>query len=259
MKKLSILFILMLLLSSVAVCALTSSGAKQDWLDAKKASADARDEHRDAKVEFAADQTPENEQQVIDTGKAVLHKALDEAEAWLVWKQVEAEENEEISSGLRDAIIADVDTNLAKIDDLRTQVDGVSTRFELGVVTLQMIGKYFELVADVARNSGLVWVEIGEKRADKIEEYEEKLREEAAGLSNEDAIVERLDMAKSELDTARDNIGDAESAYNLVKIPGTPLIKFAEGNNQLRIARGNLLLAHGHLNQAFALMMQGGN
>jgi hypothetical protein len=259
MKKiLTTFFILVLLLFyPVSVIALTSSGAKQNWFDARENSRQAQTEHREAKLAYAADPTPENEQDLIEKGKAVLNAALDEAGAWLTWRNLEVEENPEITDNLKEAIEEDVDANLAKINDLREEVDAVETRLELGIVFLKMIGKYLELLTDVARNTGLVWVHIGNTRADIIEDYEAQLREQAESLQNDEAI-EKLDIAKTELETARENINDAESTYNQVVLPGTPLIKFSEGNNYLNSAKGNLVLAHSYLNQAYILLTAGG-
>jgi len=250
-----VLVALLLLLQVGVVSALTASEAKQEWLDAKHESSEAHKVHRSAKIDWAADKTEENNQIVIDTGKDLLNAALDEAEAWLIWRDLEVEENQEVPSDLKQTIHEDVVTNLDKIDVLRGEVDGVETKFELGIVFLKMIGKYFELVADVARNTGLIWVHIGNTRADTVADYEAELREEAESMSDNSEILEKLDMARDELETARTNINNAEAEYGQVKLPGTPLIKFSNGNNYLRIARGNLLSAHGYLNQAYNLMV----
>lgn len=260
MKKiLTAIFVLAVLLFSVfSVSALTSSEAKQAWFDAREASREAQEDHREAKVDYAADPSPENEQALIDAGKIVLNAALDEAEAWLVWKNLEVGENPEIPDDLKENIQEDVETNLAKIDELRADVDGIDTRLELGLVFLKMVGKYTELLADVARNTGMVWVHIGNTYADDIEAYEADLRESAESMEDNEAVIEKLDMASDELENARENIDDAEETYGQVVIPGTPLIKFAEGNNYLRNARGNLILAHSYLEQAYRLMVAGG-
>jgi hypothetical protein len=253
MKKIGICLIILILFQAVAVSALTASEARQEWRDAKDVSRDAQETHREAKIKHAGDKTAENEQEVVDTGKVVLNAALDEVEAWLVWKNLEAEENPDVPEDIKQAIKDDVDANLDKIDELREDVDGITNRLELGLVFLKMVGKYVELLADVGRNSGAMWVHIANTRADTIEDYEEKLRD-----STDDAdVIELLDNAKDELEIARRNIDNAEDTYKLVKVPGTPLIKFAEGNNYLRNARLNLINAHKHLNQAYREMVRG--
>lgn len=260
LKKVSfiaLLVLIMLLLQPIAVSALSASDAKQAWYDAKQASLEAQEAHRDAKIEWAANKTDENNQRVIDTGKDALNAALDEVEAWLIWKDLEVEENPEIPDDLKESIQSDVDTNLGKIDELRTEVDAVENRFELGVVFLKMIGSYFELVSDVARNSGFVWVHTANQHADTLEEYEASLREAAEGMEDNELIIEKLDMARAEIEDARVNIDNAEEEYEQVRIPGKPLIKFSNGNNYLRIARGNMLSAHGYLNEAYGLMVRG--
>ena len=255
---LTIFIVTLILFQPLAVGALTASEAKQIWYEAKQASRDAQEEHRKAKVEWAADKTEENNQKVIDTGKVVLNAALDEAEAWLIWRNLEVEENPEIPEELKQAIQNDVDTNLAKIDELRDDVDEVETRFELAVVFLKMVGKYLELLTDVSRNTGLVWVHVANTLADRIDEYEGILREAAEGISENEEILSILDSANSELDMARENIDSAESEYVQVILPGTPLIKFSNGNNYLRLAKNNLLSAYSHLNQAYRTMASGG-
>ncbi|SES76203.1 hypothetical protein SAMN04488587_0844 [Methanococcoides vulcani] len=260
LKKVSFIALLvltMLLLQPIAVSALSSSDAKQAWHDAKQASIEAQAEHRDAKIDWAADKTDENNQKVIDTGKDALNAALDEVEAWLIWKDLEVEENPGIPDDLKETIQEDVDVNLVKIDELRVEVDGVENRFELGVVFLKMIGSYFELVSDVARNSGFVWIHTANEHADTLEEYEVKLRGVAEGMEDNELVLEKLDMAKAEIEDARANISNAEEEYEQVRVPGKPLIKFSNGNNYLRISRGNMLSAHGYLNEAYGLIVRG--
>jgi hypothetical protein len=258
MKKIyvAMLFAMLLLLQVFAVSALTAGEAKQEWLDAKQESRDKQETHRDAKIDFAANKSEENRQAVVDTGKDVLHAALDEAEAWLKWKELEAQENPEVPSSIKESIADDVEDNLAKIDGLRADVDNVKNQLELGLTWLKMVGKYFELLADVARNTGLMWTNIAEDKADTVEEFEAKLRDAVEGMDNNELILGKLDMAKTELETARRNIENAEDTYKQVVLPGTPLLKFAEGNNYLRAARANLLAAHKYLNQAYIERMK---
>lgn len=255
-KKLITIFIIgLILLQPLTAYALTSSDAKQDWYDAKKASREAQEAHREAKIDWVADKTEENNQQVIETGKQALHAALDEAETWLIWRNLEVEENPEIPTELKENIQEDIDTNLAKIDELREDVDGVETRLELGLVFLKMIGKYLELIADVARNTGYLWVFIANTYADTVEEYEVKLREAADGISNNEEIMEKLNSALNDLEKARENIDNAEEEYNQIVIPGSPILKFANGNQYLRIAKNDLISAQASLKQAYRLMV----
>lgn len=246
MRKIAILLVVLLLCQSVL--AISVSDARQEWVDAKETTKEKREVHQEAKLKFAGDKTDENRQTVVDTGKEVLHAGLDEAEAWLKWKEAEIAENTRVPDELLDQMNTDIETNLAKIEDLRNDVDNVKTQLELGVTWLKMVGKHAELLADVARDSGKVWVYIGNVHADKIEEFEGKLRE-AAGDDQE--VLAKLDSAKAELESARENIEKAASTYEEVKIPGKPLIKFGEANRNLRAARANLIGAHRFLNQAY--------
>lgn len=249
-----IVVITLMLMQSIAVSALTESEAKQNWFDAKQVSREKQQIHRDAKIEFAGDKTGENRQAVVDTGKEALLAALDEAEAWLIWKDIEANENPELPDHLKETIHEDVQTNLDKIDELRTDVEGIDTQLELGIVFLKIVGKYLELITDVARDSGKILVYMGNTHLDTAEDYESKLRATAETIEDNGAIMRMLDTAKDDLDEARSNLEKAESSYEEVVLPGMPLIKFAEGNNYMRTARTNLLSALRNLNQAYMML-----
>ena len=256
-KRLMIIFIAgLLLFQPLTIYALTSSEAKQNWYDAKEASREAQQAHRDAKLEYAADKTEENNQKVIDTGKASLHAALDEAEAWLIYVNAELDENPEIPANLKETIKDDIAINLEKIEELRTEVDEADNRFELGIVFLKMVGKYLELVTDVARNVGLVWVHIANTYTDTIEDYLEQMREVALSMENNEDILEKLDSAEAEINDARSNIDEAESEYLKVIIPGTPLLSFSNGNQHLRIARNHMIEAHRSLREAYNMLVE---
>jgi hypothetical protein len=258
-KRTCIVFfiIVLLLMQGIVVSALTESEAKQDWRDAKQVSQDKQQIHRDAKIEFAGDKSEENRQAIVDTGKEALHAALNEVEAWLTWKDIEANENPDLPDDLKETISADVRTNLDKIDELRTDVDGVDNQLELGLVFLKMIGSYHELLTDAARDWGKILVHLGNTRLDTADDYESKLRAEAEEMENNVDIMDKLDMARDDLDEAQSNVDKAESSYDQVVLPGTPLIKFAEGNNYMRTARTNLLSALSNLNQAYNMMLRG--
>jgi hypothetical protein len=251
---LTVAVIASLLLQVGVASALTSGEAKQSWLTAKQARASAEVEYRQAQLDYAADKTPENEQKVITTAKATLNAALDEAEAWLNWKNLEAKESAEVSDEIKNNIEADVNKNLAKIDGFRADVLGIETRFDVGVVFLKMVGGYIELLTDAARNTGAMWVYLGNQRVATAESYEAKLREAALKISDNTEIIAKLDIAKSEIETAKNKVKTAESAYKQVVLSGTPLIKFAEGNEYLRQARTNLINTHVQLEHAFNLI-----
>lgn len=151
-------------------------------------------------------------------------------------------------------MLEDISNNKNKIIELNKDVNLVSNQLELGITFLKIINKYLELLSDVARNSGHVWVFIANDHANKIEEYENTLRESADNFDNKDEILKELDETLSELETARINIDNAEKTYAMVKLPGTPLIKFAEGNSYLRASKANLISAQMHLHNAFNLM-----
>jgi len=260
MKKLLLGFLLisLLLVQAVAVSALTAAEAKDDWEDTKEESLAAQEYYQNMKVQYAGDPSDENEEDLIEAGKAVLHAALDEVEAWLIWKDQETEENGDVPEDLKEAIQTDVDDNLDVIEELREEVDDVDSRLELGIVFLKMIGKYFELLSDVSRNSGLVWVHVGNTYADNVESFEVGLRDQAEDLDDNEEIINLLDKARDELDEARNNLDEAEEAYTEIETSGQPLVKFAEGNSYLRTARANMVSAHGYLNNAYREMVSRG-
>lgn len=246
----SVILILQIFFVSASVADL-----REEWLDSKLVSKEKQLAHREAKLAWQANQTPENNQAVIDTGKESLHAALDEVEAWLHWKKAEAQENPFASEEIKQNIDEDVETNLAKIDALREDVDGITNRFELGVVFLTMIGKYFELLTDVMRNSGQMWVHVANTRVDVLEEYEQKIRDAAEMIDNNEEMLERLDEAKDEIGSARTNLDLSKAAYDEVVIGGTPLIKFHEGNQKLREARTNMLTCGNRIREVFRMVM----
>ena len=246
--------VIAMLLAPVISATAIESGSRQAWLNAKQATKNALSTHNQAKLDYASDRTPENQEEVVETGKTYLQEVLDETEQWLLWKNTDAEDDFRVPESIKNSIESDVEKNIGKINDFREEVDGVDNQLELGIVFLKMIGAYLELLADVARNTGAMWVSIGNNLLDDAEDYEARLREAANGISDNSQIISKLDMAKQELSTAQSNVDSAEGVYKLVKIPGQPLIKFAEGNNYLRAARLNLLSAQGQLFQAFTLI-----
>jgi len=257
MKKVLIVFLIAMLLLDV-VSALSASEAKSAWQDAKKITITAQAEHNDAKIAWAADKTPENDKVVVETGKTLLNVTLDEAKAWLLWKNLEAEENNDVPRILKDTIKLDVDKNIKDIEGLREDINDVRNQFDLGVVFLRMIGKYVELLTDVARDSGKMWAQVADIYGDRISEYEQKLRTVTESIPNNANMLAKLDSVDSEVGKARSNIKEAELAYDKVRLPGTPLLKFAEGNSHLSAAKADLLAAQVYLGQAYDLMARGG-
>ncbi|PIN74378.1 hypothetical protein COV20_00445 [Candidatus Woesearchaeota archaeon CG10_big_fil_rev_8_21_14_0_10_45_16] len=253
MRKIIALLLLSILVLQVAFVGASAADAKQDWKDAKMTSQEKQKIHQDAKITFAADKSEENRQAVVDTGKDLLNAVLDEAEAWLMWKDAEADENNDIPEDLRDTIKEDVKTNLGKVDGLRVDVDGVDNELELGLVFLKMIGKYGELLTDVARDSGKVMVFIGNTQLDKADDLEARLRDS----TDREDVLTVLDTAHESLDEARNNVDKAEKSYDQVVLPGTPMIKFGEGNNYLRVAKTNLLSAQANLQKAYLMIIRG--
>lgn len=243
MKRLGLIIIALFLFSIISVVALNADDAKQDWIDAKEARLALEEKHQDAKLAYAENPSEKNKEKVVDTSKDLFQGVLDEAEAWLRWKRQEARENDDVSEALKDKIENDVKDNLDTIDELRIDVDKIENPAGAGLVFLKIISKYGELLTDVARNSGYAWIEFANEKVDKLEQYEEKLR----AITDDEDLLEKLDIAKDDIETARKKIDIAEKAYDDVKLPGTPFIKFAEGNGYLRQAKRNMLDAYAQL------------
>jgi hypothetical protein len=257
MKKIFTIVVFMLLINSILVFALTSGEAKSNWAEARKSTADAQKVYTDAKLSYAANASQQNQQNLVNAGKEVLLKALSEVEAWLIWKKIEANENQDVPDSIKQSISSDVDKNLALIPGLKTDVQNCQNQLQLTLVFLNLMGKYADLLSDVARNSGNMWAYIGETKEKQLEDLEAKVRATAEKLNNSKAI-DQLNNAKSELIQAKSNIDNAKTSYSQVKMPGNPLIKFNEGNNYLINARGNLLIALADINQAFNVLALGG-
>lgn len=258
-RKITVLFlIIIILIQTVPIFALTPEEAKEIWLEAKQISKEKREAYINARIEFTIDKSFENRKKVVDTGKETLYATLDEAEAWLIWKRLEVNETIGVSEDLKEEINNDVRINLDKIDKLRKDVDSITNQIELGVVFLKMVGDYLELVTDVARNSGKIWAEIGNNLIDAGEKYEKILRAVAERLGNKQEVISLLDDAKDDLASARKNIDKAEESFDKVVLPGKPLINFAEGNNYLKLAKADLLSAHSNLERAYVIIVGGG-
>jgi len=258
MKRLAILMMLALVFSVFSAAALTSSEAKQDWQQAKLASQQAQETHRAARLAKLADPSEENKQAFLDTGKDAMNAALDESEAWLKWKKAEAEEDVLLPSDITSAVIADVDKSLEKIDGLRADVDAIETDGEFIGTFVKMVVGYAEIVTDVARNVGKIWVFKGNEFLDTADTYEAQLRDTAETMDNAAALA-LLDEARDSLDEARSNVEKADAAYSKVVYPGTPLVKFGEGNNYITTAKMNLISAQQKLAQAYAALTMGGS
>ena len=257
MKKIIATLVLVTSMATNALPALAESQneLRQTWLNAKKIRLEADAAYRQAQLDYKKDKTLENDQRVIDAAKTVLNDALDEAEAWLKWKQLEADDNIDVPEGIKNNVDSDVEANLAKIDGFRADVAGIENRLQVIGVFLKIVGGYTGLLTDVARNSGAMWVHIGEQLAKKVSEYEAKLRAAASVMTDNAEALAKLDVVKKEVATAKGKIELAKTAYENVRLTGTPLIKFAEGNAHLRQAKVNLINAQIQLNSVFNLII----
>lgn len=242
------LLAVLLLVAASPALALTQSEAKNAWVGAQQVRQDADAAYRQSQLDYKADPSPAGEQKVVDAAKKLMNSALDEAEAWLVWKRIESQNDSRVPAEIKSNISSDVASNLQKIEGLRTDVAGVETRAQALAVFLKMVGGYTELVTDVARNTGAMWAYIGDQLVTKAETFEAKLRVAAAG---KDDLLKELDLVKSELELAKSKVAMAEASYLEVKLPGTPLVKFSEGNRYLREAQTNLRQAQGQMAEVF--------
>ncbi|OGL74328.1 hypothetical protein A3E39_04675 [Candidatus Uhrbacteria bacterium RIFCSPHIGHO2_12_FULL_60_25] len=250
MKKIIAGFTTVVLAFTIAapVFALSQSGAKDAWVQAQQVRLGADAAYRQAQLDYSKDKSPAEEQKLIDAAKALMNAALDEARAWLEWKRIESSEDARVPSDIKENINTDVENNLEKISGFRADVAGVTTRAETFVVFLKIVGGYAGLLADVARNTGAMWSSIGSQLVARAEDFEAKLRAVAADRPD---LIPKLDIARSEVALAKSKVAMAKAAYLLVKLPGTPLIKFSEGNGYLREAQLNLVQAQIQMQSVF--------
>lgn len=257
-KRVSIAFLLIFLLifQITAVSALSASRAKEKWQEAKQETESLKNIHNEAKAKWAGTKSDENVQGYIDTGKDFLNAALDEVDAWLIWKQKEVDEDKEVPAELRNQIKSDIDENRAKVREQREIVGSANTIGGLNLVAFGMVLKYLELLTDVARDSGKILVFKSNQYIDAISQYEQTLRAEAENMENNEEVLSHLDSSKADIEEARSNTAKADIAYAQVVAGGTPIVKFNEGNQYLKTARANMISANNHLRLALRLMIQ---
>ena len=144
MKKIIATLVLVTSMATNALPALAESQneLRQTWLNAKKIRLEADAAYRQAQLDYKKDKTLENDQRVIDAAKTVLNDALDEAEAWLKWKQLEADDNIDVPEGIKNNVDSDVEANLAKIDGFRADFAGIENRLQVIGVFIKIVGGY---------------------------------------------------------------------------------------------------------------------
>ena len=256
MKSFVSAFLVIVCLASWSVPALAAGVAdtRQEWLQAQQTRIAADATYKQAQIDYRASKTPENDKEVVDTAKALMNAALDEAAAWLRWKDAEAQGDPRVPAEIRNAISADVAANLQKIVGYRADVAAIQAQIQIPGVFLKLVGGYTGLLTDVARNSGALWAAIGTSWVETASTYATKLRTAAADVSDNAEILAALDAADAAIAKARTNVAAAKDAYALVRLPGTPFIKFAQGNASLRLAQTQLLEAQAQLVRAFTLI-----
>jgi len=241
MKKL--LSLIVILLFSAVVFA-SVEDARLKWLDAKEKSLELRQEWQEAQRLVAANNTPENTANVIEKAKASLNSGLDEAVAFFEFHK-EKLTNEDISSDLKSTIESDINKNIDIANGLKNDVDAIKTRAEVGIVSLNIIDAYLNLLVDIMRDSGLVYVEKANLRVGKLEEWRDKLNEKIA-LAPEDKKAELnrlMDDLNKNLDYAKQEINDAETKYRSITKKEGSGIAFAEGNTLIMKSRSHMVLA----------------
>ena len=257
MKKTIFIFaiIAIFLLQVVAVSA-TAEETKIAWKDAKEISKEKRNEYRDVQKEFRKNNSEENRELLIEAGKETLHAGLNEAEAWLLWREEKSKEDTKFPEELKEEIQSSIDENLAKIESLREEIDAIETQIELGVTFIDMLFKYREVLSDVSKHTGNSLIYLAEQKLEKSTEFEEKLRVIAEGYEHE-AALESLDNVKESLNSAKEHIDEADEKYDSITVPGKPIITFHEGNKHLKDARKSLIDAHKNLREAYRLLLNG--
>lgn len=243
MKKLSILFILLVVFSSIAYADLNY--AKQKWIDDVVYHEKTKIEWQAAQKLVAESNTPENVQNVIDKAKISLNAGLDAAIAFFEF-QKEKLTGVDISENLKDIIRNDLDENIGVAESLKTDVGNIKTRLEVGLVTLKIVDKYLDLLVDVMRDSGLVFVEKADNRYDKLNNFRDKV-ESKIPEGKEDDYKDLLDKVESNMNEAKSNIDGAEAKYKSIIQKQGSRIAFQEGNNLIRQSNQNMKLAFENL------------
>ena len=257
-KILSFVLIFLLILQIITISAISSGQAKQNWVNSKQTTLNAQESYRNAHARYVGSPNEQNLQLKLSATKNTLNSVLDEVEAWLIWKEEEANENiDNVPEELINQIKTDIQINKAKIESLRVEVNAISSEPEANLVLLKMVLKYTELLTDVARNTGKLVVFRANEIIETTEKYEQSLRSEAQNFQNNVEkffFISKLNLAKASIAEAKQNVNKAEQSYELVIIGAKPLVKFHEGNQYLRTARANMISANQELKNALELM-----
>ncbi len=256
MKKTAYAVAVLALFVSSAFCvrAVSSSQAWKDWAEARGRRMQAEATYGAATLQDRQNKTPENDRIVVTAAKSLLNAWLDEAQTWLTWRDLEAQQNPDVPASIRKSIDGDVNRSMGKISELRDQVAAFKTVPEGIDVWVKLVGNYLNLTVDVARNSGAMWVAVGDKMLDTADNYEVRLRAAALRAGNSSSSRGKLDNAKSELAAARNEMRQADESYRQVVIPGEPVVMFNQGNSYLMQAKEHLINAQSQMAAAFNLI-----
>ena len=238
MKKLSVLLILLVVFSSVAFADVND--AKQKWIDAAAYHEKTKIEWQEAQKLVAESNTPENTQNVIDKAKISLNAGLDSAIAFFEFHKEKAA-SADISDSLKNTIRSDLDENIAVAQGLKTDVNNIKTRLEVGLVSLKIFDKYLDLLVDVMRNSGLVFAEKSNDRYDRLIKIK-GIVESKIPADKKSEYQDLLNKVDNNLNEAKNNIDSAEAKYKTITQKQGAGVAFGEGNNLIRQVHQNMKL-----------------
>lgn len=252
MRNISIVFVLLVVFSSMVFA---HGDLKQEWIDAKAVHKEARDVWKEAQVLVNSVNTPENVRNVIDKAKISLNAGLDEAIAYFEFQKDKLLDSD-ISDDLKVVIQADIDNNLGIANDLKNDVAGITTRLQIGIVTLKIVDKYLDLLVDIMRDTGLVFVEKGNNRHDKLDNFRDRIESNIPADSKSD-YQELLDKIENNMNEAKSNINSAEAKYKSITQKQGSGVAFREGNNLMRQSNQNMKLAFENL-RLIVIRLRGG-
>ena len=248
MKKLFLIAVVLLLFSSFAFADLESARLK--WLEAKETHLGLQQEWRQAQLLVAANNTQENIENVIEKAKAALNAGLDEAIAFFEFHK-EKLTSADVSDELKATIESDLNKNIDVAEGLKDDVNAITTRAEVGVVSLKIIDAYLNLLVDVMRDTGLVFVEKANLRVEKLEEFRDTLQEKVdiAPEDKKEDLDKLMESLNVHIDEAKSAIDSAEEAYNSITKKEGSRIAFEKGNTLIRQSRSHMVLAFQDIRQ----------
>lgn len=248
MKKILAIFAVFLLFSVVVLASIAD--ARQTWLEARETHIELQQEWREAQQLVARENTPENVENVVNKAKVSLNSGLDEAIAFFEL-QKEKLTTADVSDDLKQTIESDLNKNIDAAEALKDDVNSIQTRVEVGITSLKILDAYLNLLVDVMRDSGFVYVEKARLRVEKLEQFRDMLQEKVnlAPESKKQELEGLMDDLNKNIQDAKDNIDEAEDNYKSITQKEGSRLKFQQGNTNIMQSRNEMLMAFQNIQQ----------